>query len=532
MSTNNLYSPNDSILYCDEMHCNNIIPNIPGAQGDLYTVNSSNQSVFSKIIDGLGPAQPLQFKNAPVQVLSDNGLAPAILGVGADPAHGFPAILGLGNMTTQDSFFFSYDDTAKELRLSQNNGAINGNYEISLGTGNFGLIAQNANMSTDDIEFGKIADHLNTFTINSDLTTTNGSNLVHNDSNITIGGNNCVVTAPITLQNQVKDSTSSAGLMDQFLKTDGINVTWSDLPSVVNIYTADGIISDATRTLDGNGADLIFNNISTYTDNSAKNHINASSEVVINTPTLQLTQLTNGLLQVNGSGIVSTASSNYISSYLNTTPGAGSTIVPANAKIAKISAVGGGGSGANAPSVNGLGGGGAGGAIVEYPISVAAGQTINVVVGAGGATNNTNGANTTINMGTFTITCTGGQCGQIANPTGAGGLGGSVVLPIATTAGGAGGSGSVGTNGNVGAFAYSGAGGGSGTDGGTSFAGGAQLLFTGGSANSRQGGGGASAFANGGSYNVSGGSLGSGGPANVNGIVAGGNGFIEIAFYS
>jgi len=226
-------------------------------------------------------------------------------------------------------------------------------------------------------------------------------------------------------------------------------------------------------------------------------------------------------------------SSNLISEVIQSSPGSYNITVPTGAKTAIINAVGAGGAGANPSGSQGGGGGGAGGGIVNFPIGVSAGQIIAVSIGTGGATPGTNGTDTTINLGTFTITCSGGQGGQLAVPSGNGGNGGSVILPTGTITGGSGGIAGLGANGNVGFFAYSGAGGGAGANGGPTFNGGAQLLFTGGTGNSRQGGGGASCFANGGSYNVSpGGSLGSGGPGDVNGIFAGGDGFVSIAFYS
>jgi hypothetical protein len=331
------------------------------------------------------------------------------------------------------------------------------------------------------------------------------------------------VTAPIKFEGQVKDSTNSAGSAGQYLASDGSVVTWTNLPTDqnTNIYNTDGTITDATRTLDGNGADLNFNNISIFTDNSAKNHINASSEVIIDTPTLQLSQLTNGYLLANGSGVISAValSGNVISTYTQSTPGNYSPVVPANAKSAHLFGVGGGGGGCLNIGFASPGGG-AGGSLVDYPISVIPGQTINITVGAGGAVN-ADGTDTVFSIGSQTITC--GK-GFTSTDQSHGGNGGSVNLGFTTIAGGAGGAfQAVGANGIVSYFVYSGAGG-----GGTRANGGNNLLFTGGVADANYGGGGASAFANG-ADNHTNGTLGSGGGADSG---AGGDGYISIIFYS
>jgi hypothetical protein len=198
-----------------------------------------------------------------------------------------------------------------------------------------------------------------------------------------------------------------------------------------------------------------------------------------------------------------------VSIFTQGTPGNYSVVVPTNAVTATITAVGGG---AGGPS------GGGAGAIVNFPVSVASGQIINVNVGAGG-TKSQSGTDTTIVIGTLVLMCDGGA----ASPDGVtGGNGGAVNLSFAKVAGGAGGSSEeVGTNGNVNYFAYSGAGG-----GGAGASGGNVLLFVGGPGNgSSGGGGGASALANGAGSSTKG-SLGSGGA----GSSAGGNGYVEIVF--
>jgi hypothetical protein len=192
-----------------------------------------------------------------------------------------------------------------------------------------------------------------------------------------------------------------------------------------------------------------------------------------------------------------------ISIYTQSNPGIASVPVPASAVTAMISAVGGG---AGGPF------GGGGGAVVNFPVSVAQGQIIEVEVGAGGSAMQ-NGQDTVVSLGTLIVTCGGGSAGVSG---GNGGNGGSVNTGFATTPGGAGGSAlTAGGNGIANYFAYSGAGGG--------MSGGNQLLFVG----SGQGdGSGASAMGNAGA-NGEAGSLGSGGGASA----AGGNGYVEIVFY-
>lgn len=470
MSINTLFYENGFILNCEEMRCKKIVPPTPGNPGDIYTVNTAGQSVFSKTFDGSNGTY--QFKNCSLQVLNDDDSQPAILSAGTLSTNTQPVVIGMGELDTQNSFFFYYDPVTKDLGLQQNNACVDHDFTTNLNNGNLVL-------------------------------------------------NNKLKLPTVTANNMLK-------LDNNNVVTNAINTDFN------NFYNNDGTITDATRTINGNGADINIDSVSIFTNNSDRNIINATSRLEINTPTILLTQQTNGYLYSDNSGSVSPVAivNNLISTIYNDTPGGANITVPANAKTAVINAVGGGGSGANIGSPNGLGGGGAGGALIGYTFGVAPGQNISVFVGAGANTPNSDGFSTAINLGTYTITCLGGARGNFANPTGSGGNGGGVVLPTGTISGGLGGNNTVGANGNIGFFAFSGAGGGSGNDGGTSYNGGGQLLFNGGASNSRQGGGGASAFADGGSYNVSGGSLGSGGPADVNGIFAGGNGFVQISFYS
>lgn len=421
MSINELFTNNDTILYCREMHCNNIIPPIPGNPGDLYTVNLANQAEFSKTYEGSGGIY--RFKNCEIRACNYDNLQPSVVASCTQSTGIQPAILALGEEDTSNSWFFIYSPVDKNIFLGQNAAAVNKDFSINCGTGNF------------------------------------------------------------IVNNKLKLPTVAA---NAFVKMDNTNVL---VDTVINLND----LNDVVITAPISGQSLVYNGI---------NFVNSSSV------------------------------GNLISVETRSTPGAASIIVPPTARYAILNAVGGGGAGANPSGLEGGGGGGAAGGIVNYPLGVKAGQTINIVIGAGGSIPGSDGTATTINLGTFTITCTEGQGGQLAIPSGNGGNGGSVILPFATTVGGAGGIAGVGADGGVGVFAYSGAGGGAGTNGGPTFNGGAQLLFTAGTGNNRQGGGGASCFGDGGSYITTTGILGSGGPGDANGIFAGGNGFVTISFYS
>lgn len=334
-----------------------------------------------------------------------------------------------------------------------------------------------------------------------------GSNCIHNCVNI---GSGSQVFKQLSGTDQFREAEFRT-------LTAGSNITLVQNANDIQISASD---TGITNGINNGGGEGIFQNVS-GTDMNFKTLV-AGTNITL-TPTADT-------ITIASTG----TTGNYISTTELTTPGAANIIVPALAKRALISAVGGGGSGANVSSGNGLGGGGAGGGIIDYPIGVSPGQSISCIVGAGGPTSNTDGTDTVITVGTLVITCQGGKKGLFANPMGVGGDGGSVILSYATLAGGAGGSSSVGSNGTNLWNIYSGAGGGSGTDPTGSFAGGNCLLFTGGAIQSgRYGGGGASCFGNGKSVNDgSSGGPGGGGPGNVNGIVSGIDGKIVISFYS
>lgn len=132
-----------------------------------------------------------------------------------------------------------------------------------------------------------------------------------------------------------------------------------------------------------------------------------------------------------------------------TTPGSFSLVVPAN--VSSISAVGiGGGAGGG----NSEGGGGGGGALAyKNNVSVTPGETLTVIVGAGGAAQSAGGATQIKRGSTILLEALGGAAG---NGNG-GGLGGQISFGIYADGGGNGGDG----GGNT----FGGTGGGGGTGG-------------------------------------------------------------------
>lgn len=124
-------------------------------------------------------------------------------------------------------------------------------------------------------------------------------------------------------------------------------------------------------------------------------------------------------------------------------PGSATWTVPAGVTRARVRVWGAGGSGGSTANVNSAGGGGGGGGYAEAVVSVAPGASRSIVVGAGGAPNNTAAANG--NPGgssTFSgiLTGQGGGAGLGANGTqaagGAGGTASGGALNIPGTGGG------------------------------------------------------------------------------------------------
>ena len=176
-----------------------------------------------------------------------------------------------------------------------------------------------------------------------------------------------------------------------------------------------------------------------------------------------------------------------------TTPGTYTFIVPSNATTLSAMAVGGGGAGDDGNSGDGGGGGGSGGSAGFFNgLAVTPGQTLTIVVGAGGAatsvknTKAPDGGLSSVTFGSFTMTAPGGIGGSpyTANPGAAAPSAPSFAnTPGGVTtggyAGGAGGGGFDGGGGGGGAGGLAGAGGtgaysnsGSATNGGSGAGGG------------------------------------------------------------
>lgn len=451
MSISNLYNENDTIIYCGEMHCKNLVPPSAGQQGDIYTVNAANQSIFSKTIDGANGEYI--YKNCKLYVLNEDDSQPGILSCGTLSTNTQGAVFGMGEQDTENSFFYYYDPINKELALGQNNACVDKDFTMNLNNGN------------------------------------------------------------LTLNNKLKLPTVAG---DNILKIDNNNiVTNATSTDFNNVYNNDGTISTGIERK------ILLNDVSsTFQVGLTGLKVVGDGSTIIS-GALQTTTLTNGYLYADNSGNItaSALSGNLISTYTQSVPGIYNIICPVGAKSATISAVGGGGGGCLNIGFASPGGG-AGGGVINYPVSVKEGQTINITVGAGGLANN-DGTDTVINIGSQIITC--GKGLTSTNQT-SGGNGGSVNVGFTSITGGAGGAFQVnGSNGNINFFMYSGAGG-----GGTRANGGAVLLFTGGIADANYGGGGASILANGGNHHENG-SLGSGGGADN---FAGGDGYISINFYN
>ena len=213
-----------------------------------------------------------------------------------------------------------------------------------------------------------------------------------------------------------------------------------------------------------------------------------------------------------------------------TTPGTYTFIVPANATTLSAMAVGGGGTGDDGNTGDGGGGGGSGGSAGFFNnLAVTPGQTLTIVVGAGGVTTSVKNAKapdgglSSVTFGSFTMTVPGGIGGSpystnpgapapsapsFANTPGGvttGGFAGGQGGPGYDGGGGGGGAGGLGGTGGNGAFSLNssptngGAGaGGGGASSATAGTGGSNSGFSGGAGGTGQnnttgGGGGGSA---------------------------------------
>ena len=198
--------------------------------------------------------------------------------------------------------------------------------------------------------------------------------------------------------------------------------------------------------------------------------------------------------------------------YLNyITPGTYTFTVPGGVTLISAMAVGGGGAGDDGKSGDGGGGGGGGGAACYFSnLTVTPGQTMTVVVGAGGPATSIKGSKapdgtaSSITFGSFVMTATGGIGGSpySTNPGASPSSPSFSNTPIGTTTGGfAGGGGGAGYNGGGGGGGAGGLGGVGGngsasrvasgqynsttpaTNGGGGGGGGADVLFSNGTTN-------------------------------------------------
>ena len=145
-----------------------------------------------------------------------------------------------------------------------------------------------------------------------------------------------------------------------------------------------------------------------------------------------------------------------------TTPGTFSFTVPAGVTSISAVVVGGGGGGGNDTDNTEPGsGGGGGGLAYQTSIAVTPGESLTVVVGAGGGSNTAGGQSRIDRSVTSLVAAFGGGRGQSPDNGNAGGVGGTVIVGT----GGVGGAGGVTADGNTQGAGGGGAGGYSGTGG-------------------------------------------------------------------
>ena len=207
-----------------------------------------------------------------------------------------------------------------------------------------------------------------------------------------------------------------------------------------------------------------------------------------------------------------------------TTPGTYTFIVPLGTTSISAVVVGGGGGGGNDTNPDEAGsGGGGGGLAYQTSIAVTPGESLTVVVGAGGGSDTAGGQSNINRSGTNLVAANGGGRGQSPDDGNAGGAGGTVVVGTGG-AGGAGGA-TTGTNtqgsGGGGAGGYSGTGG-TGQDGDTTPAATAGAGGAGGGGGQNAGGGGVGILGAGG--NGAAGTAGVGGGAGSSGTAGSNSG--------
>jgi hypothetical protein len=207
-----------------------------------------------------------------------------------------------------------------------------------------------------------------------------------------------------------------------------------------------------------------------------------------------------------------------------TTPGTYTFTVPLGTTSISAVVVGGGGGGGNDTNPDEAGsGGGGGGLAYQTSIAVTPGESLTVVVGAGGGSDTAGGQSNINRSGTNLVAANGGGRGQSPDDGNAGGAGGTVVVGTGG-AGGAGGA-TTGTNtqgsGGGGAGGYSGTGG-TGQDGDTTPAATAGAGGGGGGGGQNAGGGGVGILGAGG--NGAAGTAGVGGGAGSSGTAGSNSG--------
>jgi len=104
-----------------------------GTEGDILFINNLGQHIFGKTINVNN--NPMRFDNTNFQIGNTLGTNPTILSVMTKSTHAQPAVLGLGEEDTSNSWFFYYDSISKNFVLSQNGAATDKDFTINAGAG-------------------------------------------------------------------------------------------------------------------------------------------------------------------------------------------------------------------------------------------------------------------------------------------------------------------------------------------------------------------------------------------------------------
>ncbi len=285
MSIQNLFSANDTHLFCNTMTCNNI-----GSNCIHNCANVGTGSQVFKQLSGTDTNRTAEFRsligtggivitqNANDLTINDTGGAAPVQSVfgrtGTVVAVEGDYNLGqLGDVTLTapaNTNILQYNGTQwvntvpTDTNIYNTDGTLTGPRAVGLG-GQILLIGQAPTPTTPAmfrIQSGQID-------VQSDSGYVYIGSLAQLQTNIQSAQLNFIglITTP-TYQNG-------------YIAVDNLGVWSASTPSDTNIYNSDGVISDPVRTLDGNGSNLNLDNIDTFTTNGAKTHINGPTEIIL-----------------------------------------------------------------------------------------------------------------------------------------------------------------------------------------------------------------------------------------------------------